>query len=168
MESSQPPFLWPPPCQELGTGAEIHLDILQPEAWALWEGWAASISTLDRLSVTHLSHVSCTSVRRTSNSGHSGSHILCRETSVLTKHRPVRGGAPWPWPSVRGGLVSHRLLCRAGKGEKHTRCAMGNHWMSGRSRHNWRVMQPCVSSSGDYGNQLTGLLFGSSLFSFFN
>lgn len=30
------------------------------------------------------------------------------------------------------------------------------------------LMEPCVSSSGGYGHQLTGLLFGSSLFSLFS
>lgn len=39
------------------------------------------------------------------NNGDSGSHGVGRETSALTDHGPVREGAPWPWPSVRGGFL---------------------------------------------------------------
>lgn len=35
----------------------------------------------------------------------SGGHGVGGETSALTDHGPVREGAPWPQPSVHGGLL---------------------------------------------------------------
>lgn len=39
------------------------------------------------------------------DNGDIGGHGVGRETSALTDHGPVREGAPWPRPSVRGGLL---------------------------------------------------------------
>lgn len=54
MESTEPPFLWLQ-VRSLDS-AKIHPDILQPgpqaQNAALWEGWAASISTREVVSST--------------------------------------------------------------------------------------------------------------------
>lgn len=39
------------------------------------------------------------------DNGDSGGHGVGGETSAITDHGPVREGAPWPQPSVHGGLL---------------------------------------------------------------